>query len=307
MVLAVSGVTVAVSAVVTTVVSALVAAMVKWGGRIGAAVRSKVVADHQPLYQAGWSLSRAESTDNRLRVNVSCAPERSRRSVELDPDDAIGFVRAELAGWVTADPAVSSPTMGVRFEAPGGTQEGYVWVWPSGRVDLSWHLPFPAEVDGRVIVPLLDVLRPVVALAQAVRARSYRAVFPDGWWARIRRFDWCVTVATSIVDGAGVTRSWDDVAFPGRRPARAGSQLQAFCPDGGYGAAGLRGSKPSRPLGELVSIVLESLLKSNGYHDVGDAIADTVAAIEAANQTRSPTPPPPSVKGSGTAGSDPSR
>jgi hypothetical protein len=60
MVLAVSGATVAVSAAVTAVVSALVAAMVKWGGRIGAAIRAKVIADHQPLYQAGWALSRAE-------------------------------------------------------------------------------------------------------------------------------------------------------------------------------------------------------------------------------------------------------
>lgn len=302
MVLAVSGVTVAVSAAVSAVVSALFAATMRWGGRIVAAVRSKVVADHQPLYQAGWALSRAESTDGRLRVNVSCAPERSRRRVELDPDDDIRFVRAELAGWVTADPAVSSPTTGVRFEAPGGTQEGYVWVWPSGRVDLSWHLPVPAEVDGRVIVALLDVLRPVVALAQAVRARSYRTVFPDGWRARIRRLDWCVTVATSIVDATGVTRSWDDVAFPGRRPARAGSQLQAFCPPGGFGAEGLRGSKPSRPLGELISIVLDDLLKTNGYHDVGDAIADTVAAIEADNQAGSPSmPPPDEATGSGSA------
>ncbi len=70
MVLAVSGVTVAVSAAVSAVVSALFAATVKWGGRIVAAIRSKVVADHQPLYQAGWALSRAESTDSRLRVNV---------------------------------------------------------------------------------------------------------------------------------------------------------------------------------------------------------------------------------------------
>jgi hypothetical protein len=284
-VLAVAGATVAVSAAVSAIITVIVGTAVNWGGRVATAIRTRVVPDHQALYRADWPLSGAESADDRLRVKVSCAPERSRRRSEIDPDEAIRFVRAEFGHWVLPEPVFSSPATGVRFEAPGGRDEGYVWVWAGGRVDLAWHLPGSALVEGKVIVPLLEVLRPVVALATAVRGRSYRAVFPDGWRGRIRRFDWFTSVSTAIVDAGGVTRSWDDIAFPGRRPRRAGAQPTAILPVGGYAAAGLRRWKPSRPIAELVAVFLDAFLKTNGYHDCDHAIADAVAAIEADSES----------------------
>jgi hypothetical protein len=119
------------------------------------------------------------------------------------------------------------------------------------------------------MIPVLDVLRPIALMAAAVYGATQLRFR--------RRFDWYIAVSMSYLRPPASTTEWDDVAFPGRRPPRAGTGQRTFCPVGGYAAAQLRNWRAGSSPAELLAVFLTEFLKQNGYHDVGDAVADTVA------------------------------
>ena len=79
----------------------------------------------------------------------------------------------------------------------------------------------------------------------------------------------------------GATVPWSDLEFPGRRPKRAGAGQYPFCPPGGYAGSRLRGWNPRRPVSELLALFLDDFLKQNGYHAIGNPVADTIEAATA--------------------------
>jgi hypothetical protein len=49
--------------------------------------------------------------------------------------------------------------------------------------------------------------------------------------------------------------------------------------------SGLRNWNPRRPVSELLARFLDDFLKQNGYHAIGDAVADTIEATAGPEST----------------------
>lgn len=279
------------SGVVIGVIGALavaaVGAALKWGKAVLAAVMRRIRPDHRTLTaRPAWALVASGVSGNRsaVRVLVACAPSRSLRPASIDPDLAIEFIRSSFPGMFPDEPALSLPREGVKFTVSpeGSPSDGFAWAWASGRVDLSALITLEPEPDGRFVIPVLDILRPVALLADAVSGPAYSRVYGKTRTRLPRRFDWFIAVSTDLVRPSdGATVPWSDLEFPGRRPKRAGASQYPFCPPGGYASSGLRGWNPQRPVSELLALFLDDFLKQNGYHAIGDAVADTTEAAVA--------------------------
>ena len=279
------------SGVVIGVIGALAVAAVgaglKWGKAVLAAVMRRVRPDHRTLTaRPAWSLVASGVSGNRsaVRVLMACAPSRSLRPASIDPDLAIEFIRSSFPGMFPDEPALSLPREGVKFTVSpeGSPSDGFAWAWASGRVDLSALITLEPGPDGRFVIPVLEILRPVALLADAISGPAYSRVYGKTRTRLPRRFDWFIAVSTDLVRPSdGATVPWSDLEFPGRRPKRAGASQYPFCPPGGYASSRLRGWSPRRPIAELLALFLDDFLKQNGYHAIGDAVADTIEAAEA--------------------------
>jgi len=279
------------SGVVIGVISALAVAAVgaglKWGRTAFAAVMRRVRPDHATLSaRPAWSLIASGLSGGRsaVRVLVACAPSRSLRPASIDPDLAIPFIRSSFPGMFPDQPALSLPREGVKFtvSSEGSPSDGYAWAWASGRVDLCTLISLEPGPDGRYVVPVLEILRPITLMADALSGPAYSRVYGKTRSRLPRRFDWFIAMSTDLLRPAdGATVPWYDLEFPSRRPARAGASQHPFCPPAGYASARLRGWSPRHPVSELLAVFLEDFLKQNGYHAVDDAVADTTDAATA--------------------------
>jgi hypothetical protein len=266
--------------VLSAVAGALVTTILKWPIRLWTYLRTHLPPDHSSLYGPGWALTTTTSGCDRIRVQVVAAPDRSLPAAPIDPDRAIRFVHERFPGRFPPSPAFSIPSEGVRFDISlAGINEGYIWVWRSGRVDLDHYIVPNHDEQGRVIVPVLEILDQIKQVFDAMTSPAYKVVFPRRGIRRSRRFDWFIGVSPSITRPDGVTTSWNDVEFPGRRPSRAGTYQQAFCPPGGFAQGALRSWPSRRGYTALLQIFLLDFLHQNGFHDCGGAIDDTLAAF----------------------------
>ena len=275
---------------------AAVGAGLKWGKALLAAIARRVRPDHAALHaRPAWALIASGVSGNRsaIRVLAACAPSRSLRPANIDPDLAIPFIHESFPGMFPDEPAVSLPRHGVKFTVSpdGSTSDGFAWAWASGRVDLSAVIGLEPRSDGRFVIPILEILRPITLLAEAVSRPAYSRVYGKTRTRLPRRFDWFIAVSTDLVrPGDGATVPWDDLEFPGRRPQRAGASQYPSCPPAGYARARLRNWSPRRPIAELLAAFLDDFLKQNGYHAVDQAIADTIDAATAAEIATRTTP-----------------
>jgi hypothetical protein len=275
-----------VSGVVIGVIGALAVAAVgvalKWGKTALAAVMRFVRPDHRTLTaRPAWGLVASGVSGNRsaVRVLVACAPSRSLHPGSIDPDLAIPFIQSGFPGMFPDVPALSLPREGVKFtiSPDGSPSEGYAWAWASGRVDLCVAISLEPGPDGRFVIPVLEILRPIALMAEAVSGQAYSRVYGKSRFRIPRRFDWFITVSTDLVRPAdGATVPWSDLEFPGRRPKRAGASQYPFCPPAGYASSRLRNWNPRRPVSELLALFLDDFLKQNGYHAIGEAVAGTI-------------------------------
>lgn len=271
--------TVTVSAAVSAVVTVLVGTALQWGQRVADRLRRWLRPDHRPIATgSGWQASMVGTQTDQVRVLVCCAPNRSLRRRSLDPDPAITFVHSQFGELFTGEPVFSMPKFGVRFERLADGNDDYLWVHTSGRVDLCLTVP-TTEGAGPRVVGALDLLRPLLRMRTAMRSDAYAATHDIRRPRFACRYDWAfsVTPTVQVPDRGGV--SWDDLAFPGRRPPRAGTEQHASCPPAGYAAEDLRNWNLRRSAAELVRTVLADLLAENGFHHVDDAVNDVVAAL----------------------------
>ena len=288
------------SGVVIGVIGALAVAAVgaglKWGKAVLAAVMRRVRPDHGTLTaRPAWALVASGVSGNRsaVRVLVACAPSRSLRPASIDPDLAIEFIRSSFPGMFPDEPALSLPREGVKFtvSSEGSPSDGFAWA--SGRVDLSALITLEPGPDGRFVIPVLEILRPVALLAEAVSGPAYSRVYGKTRTRLPRRFDWFIAVSTDLVRPSdGATVPWSDLEFPGRRPKRPAPASTRSAPPGGYASSRLRGWNPRRPVSELLALFLDDFLKQNGYHAIGDAVTDTTetAALQGAGRAEIATP-----------------
>ena len=244
------------SGVVIGVIGALavaaVGAALKWGKAVLAAVMRRVRPDHRTLTaRPAWALVASGVSGNRsaVRVLVACAPSRSLRPASIDPDLAIEFIRSSFPGMFPDEPALSLPREGVKFTVSpeGSPSDGFAWAWASGRVDLSALISLEPGPDGRFVIPVLEILRPVALLAEAVSGPAYSRVYGKTRTRLPRRFDWFIAVSTDLVRPSdGATVPWSDLEFPagarsGPAPASTRSAPQAGTPAAAC-AAGTRGA-----------------------------------------------------------------
>lgn len=68
-------------------------------------------------------------------------------------------------------------------------------------------------------------------------------------------------------------------------PGHTGASQYPFCPPAGYASSRLHNWNPRRPVSELLALFLDDFLKQNGYHAIGDAVADTIEAATALQST----------------------
>lgn len=123
----------------------------------------------------------------------------------------------------------------------------------------------------------MEVLAVITTVADAVVSREYSHVFSRRR-GRARRFDWFIGVSPTITGVDGVTLSWYDLDFPGRRPSRAGTHQQAFCPPAGFAHLALRSWSPRRGIEAVIRPFLVDFLHQNGFHDCERAMEDTLQA-----------------------------
>lgn len=273
------------SVVLTTAVSAAVAAVVsalfKWGGQLAVRFRAWFRPDHAPLGAGEWPLYTSFDDRPKIRVLVACAPTRSVRKQEVDPDLAIGFACRRFGTHLAPEPTFSRPQTGVKFQEAGqATDMAYLWIWAVGRVDYSTFVEtIPTESGGQAL-PLVEVVEPVVTVARAMASREYRRLFPRRWAELPRRFDWFIAVGTHTKnDGDEAAKPWTELAFPGTSPPRAAGEQDPFCPPQGYATEALRSWRFRGSVDELVAVFADSFLKQNGYNRCGPAIADVTRAV----------------------------
>lgn len=259
-------------------------ALLKWGKQAFVAIRTAVTPDHKALRQApAWGLMAVQSDGrSRIRMVIACAPSRALRRLGFSPDAAIRLVQRQFPGQFADQPASSDVRTGVRFTAAptGSLDDGYAYVWVTGRIDLSTYIHLEPTA-GRYVVPILAILEPIAQVAEATASPGYNEIFGSLRWPLSRRFDWFIGVGGELVRDDGSTVPWDDLDFPGRRPQRAGTQQYPYCPPGGFARERLRSWNPRRPIRELLKAFLEDFLQTNGYHDIEAPVTDTLAAFEA--------------------------
>ena len=270
------------SSILIGVLSALAGSIVtallqKWPSRAWHAFLRWYRPDHSSPYH-GWPVSAAMSSREAVRIQILFAPDRSLDRSSLHPDAAIKLTHDLFTGEFPEDPAFSLPNHGVRFDRGGdGLNDGYTWVWAHGRLDYDCYL-MPRFENGRAIISLLDILKPVAAMVRASSSVEYERVFGRSRWRR-RRFDWFVAVSPGIVTSDGMNMSWTDLDFPGVRPRRVRPDPQAFCPSEGYAHQALMSWDSRRPTADLLKIFLEDFLQQNGYYDCNAAIEDALRAF----------------------------
>jgi len=263
---------------------------------------ARIQRDHRTLYDGrAWGLPHSVSAGAQcsVRVLVACAPSRAIRESGIDPDRAIPFVRESFPAMFPDEPSMSLPQEGVKFtvSTSGSPGDGYAWTWGSGRVDLAVDVVLDCDASQRFVIPLLDVLRPIALMANAVSGPGYAKLYGTTRTRLARRFDWFIAVSMNFLRPDACTTEWDDIAFPGRRPPRAGSGQRTFCPVVGYAAAKLRNWKAGSSVADLLAVFLEDFLKQNGYHDVADAVSDAVTAAMASEILTTTTPKVPDLNG----------
>lgn len=176
----------------------------------------------------------------------------------------------------------SLTTLGARTE--DGAFERALHVRPTGLVELLWALS-PHRGDGDQL--LLDATE-IVAVSMPLAAAVGRAPYADlssigSGRRRFGRVDWQFGVATAISTADGL-RYWNALRFPDTTPPRAAHD-RGFMPPIGCGSEALRSSRRSTSANVVACILLEELLKGNGYYAYGAAIE---ATITAAARTRLP-------------------
>src|ERR1035438_5106634 len=226
--------TIIIAAVLGAAAGALTTASVKWGRSGLAVIMARIRRDHRTLYGGrAWGLPQSVSAGAQcsVRVLVACAPSRSIHESSIDPDRAVPFILASFPGMFPDEPSLSLPHEGVKFTVSndGGPSDGYAWAWANGRVDLAVDVQLDGELGQRWVIPALDVLYPIALMASAVSGPGYAKVYGKTRSRLPRRFDWFIAVSMNFLRPDACTMEWDDIAFPGRRPPRAGSGQRTFC------------------------------------------------------------------------------
>jgi hypothetical protein len=163
----------------------------------------------------------------------------------------------------------------VRFQGGGSSpQDCYLWFWTSGKIDYQESISVDIGSNGIYRLELLDLVSPLLRVAEAVISPEYWATFQAAKFKRPRTFDWQISVSTGILDASGNSLSKVEIAFPGAIPKRAKANNQPSYPMGGYGGELLRSWNPKKGTDTVLQAFLWDFLQHNGYYDCDEALVN---------------------------------
>jgi hypothetical protein len=265
------------TSVCSTLALGLLAAATQWGRNLVRRVIGRWQLDHRTLH-SGWPVHLPpEGSGTGARVAVFCAPSRHFRRTRFDVAKAVAFAHNELA--FAGRVAYSGVDDGIRIE-PEQPDEPFdhAWVWQTGKLDLSVSIPIAIDPDGRRVLDVFELMKPVATVGHAIRSQAYLHVHALPRHRIHQRTDWMVGVSieSRLADFTSVP-SWEALRFPIAAPPRLAADAKPFCPPTGYGTDRLRGSWRRPPsLDEVLITFLSAFLAQNGYHDFDSVVEETV-------------------------------
>jgi hypothetical protein len=221
---------------------------------------------------------------------VALAPSRSatRRADDRSVSRAREFARLALPGVFPDQPSYSDRDLVVFTAGDGVTGPARrLTVHRTGLVELLWAVDLDDD-DGRLMLPIMDVLQPVLALAAAAATPEYSQLGTLARpWRRLGKLDWWIAVTTDVPTSDGPI-AWSGVLFPCDPPARSAHD-RGQMPPGGYGADALRSLRRRKAIDRVPRVLLGELLQANGYFEADAVIEHTLAASHDAQRGASLT------------------
>jgi hypothetical protein len=233
----------------------------------------KARADHQTVWRGYFGRAFTPHAMIHHYLYVAVAPARAA----LRPRDSETVDRARRVRQATGlpdlpdEPTTYDGTHAV-FSIPDET--GSHWralaVSRSGMVELLWGVELESVSDGRVVLPAVDCVMPLLKMGAAVRSPEFRKLSHlDRPWRRFGRVDWRAHVA---VRANGT--EWTDIGLAGPPVSRAAA-TGSWVPPHGFGVWTCRRSQGAD---KIAPTFLDDLLASCGYHDGAESIAATIDA-----------------------------
>lgn len=241
--------------------------------------RAALRADHGPIN--GRSHRHLDATMTRFFLYAAVAPSRTPRPRDVERWTAHALALREklnLTGlpgepdWLDGEAA--------RWESPSqadGARQASVLITCNGLVEIFVALD---EHEGdRPTLSLAQVADVLTLLSAAIGSDAYPGC--AGWrvGVRARRVD-LVAAVTARRTGTEGAQSWTVLRFEQAPPPRS-AQRRASMPPAGYGPPLLWSVRRSRLERRAVAVVVEQLLRANGYYALGDLpvrVADAARA-----------------------------
>jgi hypothetical protein len=222
-----------------------------------------------------------------VRHFVYAAVAPSRRCARAWDDQsvrrAMAFAERATPGAFSAEPQISDGYKSLFYtQTSDGTRDRELAVYRTGLVELLWSVPLRRAPDEQLLLPATAVVGPLLGLADAVATREYAEL--SGLHHRRRHFvkvDWSFMM-TCAASPNGVRETWSAIELPDPRPPRAGAQHGGEFPAHGTERLSLRRSAGRN----AISGFLTELLVANGYHELGDVCAVTLAAADLGSEGR---------------------
>lgn len=240
-------------------------------------IATRVMPDHASVGQL--SLRPNQFAMSRHFVYAAVAPSRSgaRPFDDRSVRRAMAFAGRVAPGAFSAEPQISDGHKSLFYtESDDGVRERELAVDRTGLVELLWSVSLRSTPDEGLLLPATAVVRPLLMLAAAVGTQDYAEL--SGLHAHRRHFgkvDWSFMM-TCAARPNGVRETWSAIEFPGTPPPRAGAQHGGEFPPHGVGWRSLRRSAGRG----AVSGFLRELLVANGYHELRDVVARTLAVAD---------------------------
>jgi hypothetical protein len=247
-------------------------------GRQAVAVR-----DHATLYRGRYANS--YSNVQTVYTVVACAPSWPlQRPHPVHPTRALEFLEAVFPGRFSLPPTQSYGDA-IAFDVwddPKGWSPIYgARIYSHGLVEFLIRVPTDLSTES-LTLRLVDCVEPWYRVASSVRAGAYRDLF--GFRTRARRIDWFFALSSTVSHPERGSAPWDDLVFPGRRPATRATDNFPGQTRYGFAFEELRGRRQRTDPLEIVGPALRELLVRSGWIDLDEATADALAELRSTHR-----------------------
>lgn len=244
--------------------------------------RAIAVRDHATLYRGRYS-GNYSNMDSAYTV-VACAPSWPYQQPHaVHPTRAQEFLDRVFPERFSSPPTESYSDV-IAFETradPKTWSPDYaVRIYAHGLVEFLLRVPTDLAAES-ISLRVVDCVAPWYRVAACVRDGAYRDLF--GFRTRSRRLDWFFALSSAVNHPERGSVSWDDLAFPGRRPATRATRNFPGQTQYGFAFQELRGRRQrANPLATVRPALMDLLVRS-GWIDIDEAVADVLTRLPSAD------------------------